>query len=102
MIAWGPKFMLKLWPKQASRSTAIKNLLSWRYKFKVNKTKNRYQETPYMKSQKNKILNTSQQIWPPIILQETSQSQNIWQWVITERPLSFKLQSAEMAYNHQV
>jgi hypothetical protein len=58
MIARGPKFMLKLWPKQASKSTTIKNLSSWRYKFKVNKTKNRYQGTPYMKSQKNKILDT--------------------------------------------
>jgi hypothetical protein len=59
MIARGPKFMLKLWPKQASRSTTIKNLSSWRYKFKVKKTKkNGYQGTQYMKSQKNKILDT--------------------------------------------
>jgi hypothetical protein len=40
---------------------------------------------------------------PSYISQEISQNKTyIWQGVITWRPLSFKLQTIEMAYNHQI
>lgn len=88
MIARGPKFMLKLWHKQASRSTTSKNLSSWRYKFKVTKTKKIDTMERHI-CKRIKFLThivASKLIWPLVILQETSQSQNIWQEIITESP----------------